>query len=509
VVAKAAALNTTDSLTLRFNTNSLILAASTTSLKVGGVESSVITATYLKGDGSPETGKMIRFATNAGSVSPDSAMTDGSGKASTTLKSALFSGTATIQANAPGGTAKIQVTYSALAAWKIKLSVTADNISVNGGRAQVRAVVTDTQGNLVTGQNVNFRILKGPGGGEAIVTPLVMTQAGVAVTQLEAGGVVSSYRGVLIEASFGTKTLEKDSTKLTISGPAHIVSVARPEDDTVRVQDGGVRDEAFFESFTGALVQDINGNMVADGTEVHFSAVITGLAIEERVFDRWAGLVGFDTSVTSVTIVGSVESVYPIYHTVLSDILPFEDINNNLKLDPGIDLDLDGIPSVLRRGEDRNGDGKFDYDPLVHDVWFDFNHNGVCDYNVGEKFKVVNGTDVWFDQNANGIHDTSEVINDRNGNKACDVPTFPGSIVVADYPSAQWDTRDYIPKTTFRDNEYAVAIEVSAVTKNGEAHARIRYPRQFANRYFVTINAEVNGIRDKDGERFILRQIKN
>ncbi|MEO6096776.1 MAG: invasin domain 3-containing protein [Fibrobacteria bacterium] len=508
VVAKAAALNTTDSLTLRFNTNSLNLTASSPTIKVGGVESATITATYLKGDGSPDANKLIRFATNAGSVSPDSAQTDANGKAVTTLKSALFSGTATVQANAPGGSAKIQVTYSALAPWKIKLSVTADNIGVNGGQALVRAVVTDTQGNLVTGQNVNFRILKGPGGGEAIVTPLVMTQAGIAVTQLQAGAVVSSYRGVLIEASFGTKALEKDSAKLTISGPAHIVTVARPEDDTVKVQEGGSRDKAFFESFTGALVQDINGNMVADGTEVHFSAVITGLAIEQRVFDRWDGLVGFDTSVSSVTIVGSVESVRPIYHTVLADILPFEDINNNLRLDPGIDLDLDGIPSMLRRGEDRNGDGRFDYDPLVHDVWFDFNHNGKCDTGVGEKFVMVNGVEVLFDQNADGIRNPGEIIVDRGRIGVCDLP-MDSSGTVMDYPYVQWDTRDYIPKTAFRENDNAVAIEVSAVTKNGEAHAIIRYPRQFANRFAVTINAEANGIRDKDGERFLLRQIKD
>jgi hypothetical protein len=67
--------------------------------------------------------------------------------------------------------------------------------------------------------------------------------------------------------------------------------------------------------------------------------------------------------------------------------------------------------------------------------------------------------------------------------------------------------REYLPYLEFRDNQFAVAIEVSATTKSGVAYARLRYPRQFASRLFVNVNAESNGIRDKDGERFLLPQL--
>ncbi len=282
-----------------------------------------------------------------------------------------------------------------------------------------------------------------------------------------------------------------DTSKLTISGPAHIVTVSRPEDDSVPVTGSGLKDESTFEFFVGAVVQDINGNAVADGTEVHFSAVVTGMAVGRLILDHWDGLGSTTTT-----------SVKPIYKTVLVDI-PFEDINNNFKLDPGIDLDLDGIPALLRRGEDRNGDGVYDYNPALHDTWFDFNGNGKCDAGVGENDTVVvDGKTLYADLNGNGIRDQSEIMVDRGTPGVCDLPAS------GDYPFHQWEIRTFLPDLNFTTNEFAVAIEVSAVTKNGVANARLRYPRQFARRLYVNVNGEANGVRDADGERFLLPQVK-
>jgi adhesin/invasin len=504
ITVKAAALNTSDSIGFSFSNNSLTLSVSKSPLLVGGGDSALVTANFVNGAGNPVSGATITFAANAGTIVTGTATTDGSGKASTWIRSATFSGTATVQANAQGGTAQISVDFSAAAPKTIKLTITADNIGVNGGIATLRAVVSDAEGNLVSGQNVNFRILKGPGGGETVTKTVVQTQAGVAVSQLQAGSVTSGYRGTLVVATVGALS---DTSKLTISGPPHIISVARPESDSVKVADGGSIDKSVFETFVGSVVQDINGNMVADGTEVHFSAVVSGLAIGRLVVDKWIGLGGKDSSGIQVT-----------YKLVAQD-LPFEDINNNFKYDPGIDLDLDGIPSLLRRGEDGNGNGIFEYDPLNHDVWFDFNGNGRCDAGVGEDDtlrvevirdstgKVTNpGRLIFNDLNGNGFRNTSEIILDR-GPAGCSLPVDGGGFVT-DYPYAQWDARDFLPPIQFRDNEFAIAIEVSVPTKNGVAQSILRYPRQFANRLYVTVNAEANGIRDRDGERFILPQIK-
>ena len=59
-------------------------------------------------------------------------------------------------------------------------------------------------------------------------------------------------------------------------------------------------------------------------------------------------------------------------------------------------------------------------------------------------------------------------------------------------------------RLTFSDNGFAMVIDRSAVTKDGVAYTRLTYPRQLAHRLKATVNAEVKGIRDIDGERFTL-----
>jgi hypothetical protein len=61
----------------------------------------------------------------------------------------------------------------------------------------------------------------------------------------------------------------------------------------------------------------------------------------------------------------------------------------------------------------------------------------------------------------------------------------------------------------FDTNEFAVTVDRSVVTTDGVAQALLTYPRQFARRLYVTVNAEAGGIRDRNGERFVLYQMKN
>jgi hypothetical protein len=195
------------------------------------------------------------------------------------------------------------------------------------------------------------------------------------------------------------------------------------------------------------------------------------------------------------------EPASAVYRIVYNDV-PFEDINNNFKYDPGIDPDLDGHPDTLRRGDDRNGDGKFDWNPDSNDVYIDFNGNGKCDPDAGEPIKVIKGDTVWADLNGNGVWDHSEIVGTPKQPGKC---TEPAS---GDYPFMKMDIRKYLLPFAFTTNDFAVAIEVSAVTKDGVAHAKLRYPRQLATRLFVSVNAEANGVRDRDGERFLLPVLK-
>jgi hypothetical protein len=451
--------------------------------------------------------ELVVFGTNAGALSKDSVLTDINGRAFTTLSAGAFAGTATVQAITANGSAKTTVTFTALAAKHIRLAVTPDNIGISGGVATLTATVTDAQDNLVTGASVNFRILKGPGGGEYINKPLATTNDGVAACLLFAGSRPSQYRACEVVASIGSIA---DTSKLTISGEPHTITVSRPQDDTVSVPKGGLLNESTFQYFIGAVVQDINGNPVADGTKVHFSAFVSGMLVGTLVLDRWSG----------IDAVGQEKKAVLAWK--LRDI-PFEDINNNLKMDPGIDLALDENNAVASRGDDRNGDGICDYTTNADDFFWDFNGNGVCDPSVGEPFlpetkyvdhvnKRILGVDtmydtvfnykVYADLNQNGTWDSSELAIDHNLNGVSDLPPS------GDFRFGLWEMRQWCTFMKFDRNDFAVVIAASAETKAGVAYANITYPRQFANRLIATVNAEANGIRDRDGERFLLPVIK-
>ncbi len=536
VYIHASGSNCSDSAIITFTNNRLTLSANPTVISVGGLAYSTLTATYIDGSNNPIPSQWIHFYTNAGTLSSDSVLTNSSGQAGTRLYSAYFAGEATVQAVAPNGTAEATVEFAAIEAANIELKVSPDNIGVNGGVATLTATVTDTNNNMVTGAEVNFKILKGPGGDEYIDKPVVTSKDGIARSQIYAGSIPSMYRACEVAASVG---IIADTSKMTISGEPYIVTVARPQDDTVVVTEVGQINPSTFTFNAGAVIQDVNGNNVADGMEVHFSAVISGLAVARKRFVRW------EVSATEIRPI--------ITYDVIQ--VPFEDINNNLQMDQNIDLDLDDYPLIASRGDDVNGNGIMAYDYRTHDLFFDFNFNGICDFGKSEPHydityitqtvgydtviagpfvdtsivpywnpdsteilwdttitlyydttitpitEIVDSTCIFFaDLNNNGEWDKTELWRDHNGNQICDTSAE------GDFQWWRWEMRPQFHgiRFDFHTNDFAVVIASSAVTKDGVAEAGITYPRQMANRLIVSINAEINGIRDKDGERFAL-----
>lgn len=541
VLVHAASANVSDSITINFSTNNLTVSSSEASVIIGGDDSTKIIALYLDRSEHPIGGKTITFATNAGTLTGYTAVTNTKGRAETWLKSGYFSTEATVQAKADDGSAYTTVFFRASEPGKIVLAVTPDNIGVNGGIAEMIATVRDDSGNVVTGAEVSFRILKGPGGGEKITKPIIVsTNEGVARAQLEAGSLPSTYRGCEVEASVNGI---RARSKLTISGEPHTISISRPEDDTVKVPNGGIMDESTFEFYIGAVVNDVNGNPVADGTPVNFSAVVSGLQIATLAFDRWAG-------------VESTDEIKPVYRWEYRDI-PFEDVNGNFQMDHGIDLELDGNDNVARRGDDVNGDGNMDYNIAEHDfswlfsgsepywpaskeyititdrndsrfrepdtsiteriemritatiasdsssVTYDTNYVQVFDTSI--VYPAFDSTyTIFADLNQNGIWDRSPLAVDHDGDGEYDGP------LSRDFEFWRWEMRKQFKgdRLDFSDNDVAMVIDRTAVTKDGVAYTRLTYPRQMAARIIATVNAEVKGRRDKDGERFVLPVIR-
>jgi hypothetical protein len=406
---------------------------------------------------------------------------------------------------------------------------------------------------MVSGSEVNFRILKGPGGGEYIDKPLVTTQNGFAHAQMFAGSVPSQYRGCLVTASIGSIA---DTAKLTISGEPYAITVSRPQSDTVVVENAGQMDESTFDYNVGAVVVDINGNPVANGTKVNFSAVVSGMAVHQKYFIKWKGLGGtMSDEVVAVCGYAAVD-------------IPFEDINNNFRMDEN-DLRLDFNDAIASRGDDVNGDGVCDFNPLVHDLWYDFNGNGIVDagssntpiieqkplirervdtlckdsivktlirevpdtvwedsvivvcreiivrdtlgfytdtigfsrdYLSTEPYIIIGSNRIWADLYPNGVWDTTELVRDVGTKNVYDVPAS------GDH---RWYEHECLPfwfreRFDFIQNDFGVAVTTSASTVNGVAYAKLTYPRQLARRLITLVNAEANGVRDRDGERFVL-----
>ncbi|MBN2189270.1 MAG: Ig-like domain-containing protein, partial [Chitinispirillaceae bacterium] len=124
----ASCLNTRDTIELFFTNNAITLTASKDPIIVGGADSSLLTAEYLDSNNAPVSGQLVVFYANAGTITQDSVYTDAGGHASTWLKSADFTGIATVEASTEKGNALAWVAFAAATIKRIKLAITPDNI---------------------------------------------------------------------------------------------------------------------------------------------------------------------------------------------------------------------------------------------------------------------------------------------------------------------------------------------------------------------------------------------
>ena len=89
---------------------------------------------------------------------------------------------------------------------------------------------------------------------------------------------------------------------------------------------------------------------------------------------------------------------------------------------------------------------------------------------------------------------------DHNGNGLCDLPAS------GDFRFSLWEGYTNIFSRNFRfdNNNFGVVIGNSSATKGGVAYTRLTYPRQFARKLYVLVDAEVQGVRDLHAEPFLL-----
>ncbi len=395
------------------------------------------------------------------------------------LKNPNFSNTATIfvtaRTNQEVTTASFTLYFRASGVYRIELTGTPEVISTNGDRTKLTAVAYDAMNNRVKDAVISFNMLNGPGGGEYLDPATATTGIdGSASTYLISGTIPSMYKQVWITASdfAGTRS---DTAKFTIAGPPKYITVRRNMGELIKYP-------ATYGKKVSAIVSDVNGNPVADGTEVTFSLQVTGYMIY-KLFPNfyWNSLV--DRMEYAVDTVGV--------------LLPFEDLNNNFRLDPGEDMNGDGI---VNRGEDLNGDGIYQFGPGFDDI----NWNGVRD-TFPEPIHTYTRSDgsldsVFADYNGNGKRDTIERAYGENGQE---IPWSVYQAMAAAVPGTGRFDIDW-NHNGVADPSTAVTISRTVLTKNGVADNEMIYGQSDAWRIQVKIWAECRGLVTSSPEQFIL-----
>ncbi len=476
-------------------------AGSPHSYLANGHDSTRISISYLKGDQTtPISGALLEISVTLGTIAKstetvfaETLTTDGSGNASFYLKNPDFANTASIAVKAKSTTeitsTSISVYFKASRIHRIVLTGTPEVISTNGDRSKITAIAYDSTGNRVKDATISFNLANGPGGGEFLDPPTAITgYDGSAVTYLKSGTIPSNFREVWVVAGeYGA--IKSDTAKFTIAGPPKYITIRRNIGKLVNNNNGT------YSMKVAAIVSDINGNPVADGTEVTFGMKMTAYIIYK-----------IGTNLLHNQYSNNSYSGWDYYYNIdtIPEELTFEDLNDNYHLDPGEDNNRDGWPN---RGEDVDGDGKFNPGPGFEDI----NWNGRRDTLPEPGYYWISydslGSPVarftYADLNRNGRYDTIEPL--LGGVTEAQFKAAPGydSIFVHDGQKGGFHDMDW-NNNGVPDPATAATITRTIQTVGGVAENIITYGQSDALRVRVMLTAEAQGCVALSPENFIL-----
>ncbi len=307
---------------------------------IANVGSSLISASLLD-ENQPVEGAEIDFSTTLGKIEPFVAFTDSDGRAESILTSA-GAGRALVTAIAKRGTdtisKTIEVEIKAALPASIELSVSPSIVRVDGGTSTLIAVASDSAGNPIPDATISFTTISGPSGGENINPGTAATNSsGVATTTFTSGFKPSkSLNDVQIVAMVpGAEEIRSNVVKLTIAGAPFTLEVGF-------IPPPRNNGDGTFDLPVSAVVADINGNPVADGTLVHFgideplgviqSPAITVNGKAQTTFTYPRTMAGRDATIRTQT--GSIEKnqpfIIPGFTGTVADVVLSADINSVL-----------------------------------------------------------------------------------------------------------------------------------------------------------------------------------
>ncbi|MCX7634631.1 MAG: hypothetical protein N2Z74_02670, partial [Syntrophales bacterium] len=222
--------------------------------------------------GVAQVGTTVRFTTSRGTLSADTAVTDGSGNATVNISSKTV-GPTTIQASVDSGPT-VQRSIEFVSTTPATMTLQADPAVIETNPAgstnqtsNIIAVVRDAEDNLVKGQIIDFTVENDLSGG--YVSPISATtdSYGRAVINYIAGAAPSGKDGVTIKATIRGKAISA-TTYLTVAKKNLYITLGN------RGKLAEVDPSLYGESF-GALVTDAAGNPVP-GVTVTATAIPVG-----------------------------------------------------------------------------------------------------------------------------------------------------------------------------------------------------------------------------------------
>ncbi|MBG0639189.1 Ig-like domain-containing protein [Enterobacter asburiae] len=239
------------------------LTVTTDNAKANGSATDAVKAIVTDANGNLVSGVAVTFtATNGATITTASATTDADGVATTTLTNTK-AGIAKVTATVNGNSQTVDTTFVADSSTATissgNLTVTTDNAKANGSATDaVKAIVTDANGNLVSGVAVTFTATNGA----TIVTESVTTDAdGIATTTL-----TNTKSGVAkVTATVNGASQTVDTTFVADSSTATI------SDGNLTVTTDNAKANGTATDAVKAIVTDANGNLVKDAT-VAFTA---------------------------------------------------------------------------------------------------------------------------------------------------------------------------------------------------------------------------------------------
>jgi PKD repeat protein len=287
-----------------------LYAGSTTVGLNGSIE---IIATVFESSGTPvQNGTVVTFTTTLGTIEPLEARTN-NGKATVKLLAGTSSGTAEVRAFS-GGTSSgeaLKITVGAAGAGKVELLANPSGLPSSGGVSQLTAIVSDTNGNRLSGIPVSFITDVGvlsqssvttDGNGEAR-TSLTTTSA-AKVTASVVGGTGGS--GLSASLSIPVRV----GPTISISAPAGSLVPGVAATFSVSITAGGSAVRSASIDFGDGASQALSPTGTTTATHVYTKSgtyIITAAAT--------------DTAGDSTTATSSV-SVQPVVVTVSLSVLP-------------------------------------------------------------------------------------------------------------------------------------------------------------------------------------------